>query len=238
MLYPPFLFSDAMSDSAPNPELLRSLGRVARGLSALFWGLPATLIIGVGTASAGWFNTFGVLPALVATGLPLFGLWQLTSFQRQERPWRDALDRTLLLALVNCGLCPFLHWWHRMPEQPFFTVVVILLAFTELVFLFNLNLVLARLGAMLPDETLRQETRQFTVFNRYLLATLMLLVVVFLFLSRMPKLPPEVFRVMLFLDRIGMWTLMFLILMPLSMTMALIWKTKEVILDSVFNRHD
>ena len=25
----------------PNAELLRSLGKLARGLSALFWGLPA-----------------------------------------------------------------------------------------------------------------------------------------------------------------------------------------------------
>ena len=29
-----------MSDPAPNAELLRSLGQLARGLSALFWGLP------------------------------------------------------------------------------------------------------------------------------------------------------------------------------------------------------
>ncbi len=27
--------------TAPNAELLRSLGQLARGLSALFWGLPA-----------------------------------------------------------------------------------------------------------------------------------------------------------------------------------------------------
>src|SRR6267378_2351881 len=32
-----------MLDPAPNAELLRSLGRLARGLSALFWGMPAAL---------------------------------------------------------------------------------------------------------------------------------------------------------------------------------------------------
>jgi hypothetical protein len=30
------------------------------------------------------------------------------------------------------------------------------------------------------------------------------------------------------------WLLIFLVLLPLAMTMALIWKIKEVILDSVF----
>ncbi len=224
-----------MTGQPPNPELLRSLGRCARGLSALFWGLPATLIVGIGTVSAGWFNNFSIIPALVVTGLPLFGLWQLTSFQRQERPWRNAIDRALLLAVINFGLCPFLHWWHRIPENPFFSVIVAILAFTELVFLFNLNLVLERLGAMLPDETLRQETRQFTALNRWMLAILLLLAVVFVLLRRLPQVPFAVYLVLAFVDRFSLWTLMLLILMPLSMTMALIWKTKEVILDSVFN---
>jgi hypothetical protein len=35
-------------------------------------------------------------------------------------------------------------------------------------------------------------------------------------------------------DRGGGWLLITLTLLPLAMTMALIWKTKEVILDSVF----
>ena len=39
-----------MADPVPNPELLRALGRLARGLSALFWGLPTALIIGVRAA--------------------------------------------------------------------------------------------------------------------------------------------------------------------------------------------
>ena len=34
-----------MPDLAPNADLLRSLGRLARGVSALFWGLPAALIV-------------------------------------------------------------------------------------------------------------------------------------------------------------------------------------------------
>src|SRR5262245_45057200 len=91
-LYP--LSSASMSDPAPNPELLRSLGHLARGLSALFWGLPAALIICIGTASGGWFSgPFGVVAPFVTTGLLLFGLLELGAFQKQERPWHNALDR-------------------------------------------------------------------------------------------------------------------------------------------------
>ena len=222
----------------PNPELLRSLGRLARGLSALFWGLPASLIVCTGTASAGWFKGFSAVPALAATGLLLFGLWQMGSFQKQERPWRAALDRARLFALVNFGLCPFLYWWNRMPSHPFFTIVVSVLALSGLLFLFDLNLVLARLGAMLPDETLRHETKQFTTMNRALLVAMLFLVAIYFVLMRATGLPAQLLVVIELFERTSHWSLVFFILVPLSMTMALIWKTKEVIFASVFDvRH-
>ena len=34
-----------MPEAPPNPELMRSLGQLVRGLSALFWGLPLTLVV-------------------------------------------------------------------------------------------------------------------------------------------------------------------------------------------------
>jgi hypothetical protein len=39
---------------------------------------------------------------------------------------------------------------------------------------------------------------------------------------------------LVWLDRLGLWTFIFFALLPLAMTMAMIWKTKEIILDSVF----
>jgi hypothetical protein len=225
----------SMSDVPPNSELLRSLGRLVRGLSALFWGLPTALIICVGTASAGWFRAFSIVPVLGSTGLLVYGLWQLSSFQRQERPWRHALDRAQFVALINCGLCPFLYWWNKMPEQPFFTVVVALLALSGLLFLFNLNLVIARLGEMLPDETLRQETRQFTALNRSLLVSLVALAALYVFLLQTPGLPVPLPGLLLRLQHVSHGVLLLLILLPLSLTMALLWKTKEIILESIFS---
>ena len=223
-----------MPDPAPNAELLRSLGRLARGLSALFWGLPVALVVCVQTALAGWLHWFRVVPPLAVTGLLFYGLWQMGSFQKQERPWRSALERAKLLALINCGLCPFLYWWNKMPGNLFFTASVAVLALSGLLFLFNLNLVLERLGAMLPDETLRLETKQYTALNRNLLVALVMLAAIFWFLKDAPFLPPQFDRIVGWLRVSGLWALVFPILLPLAMTMALIWKTKEVILDSVF----
>jgi hypothetical protein len=218
--------------TAPNPQLLRSLGKLARGLSALFWGLPAALLIGAETARAEWLKPLGFLPALAVNALLVYGLWQMGDFQRQERPWRHALDRTQLLALVLLGLCPFIYWHNKLPEQVFFSDAVFVLELAGVLFLFNLNLVLKRLGAMLPDETLRHETRQFTAFNRWLLVGLVFFAIVVAALVQSPS--PHSSKILFLVNRASNLLLIFFILLPLAMTMALIWKTKEVILDAVF----
>jgi hypothetical protein len=156
------------------------------------------------------------------------------SFQQQERPWRNALDRAKLLGLVNFGLCPFLYWQNKMPGQPFFNAAVLLLILSAVLFLFNLNVVLKQLGAMLPDETLRQETRLFTVLNCWLLVVLLLLGSAQAAFLRPLQWQWAFGAFSSGPDRLGFWALIFFALLPLAMTMALLWKTKEAILDSVF----
>jgi hypothetical protein len=221
--------------TSPNAELLRSLGRLARGLSALFWGLPASLVICAETVRADWLKPLGMIPALVATSLLLYGLWQMSRFQNQERPWRNALDRAKLAGLVNFGLCPFLYWQNKMPDQPFFNAAVFVLVLSAMLFLFNLNVVLKQLGAMLPDETLRQETRQFTLLNRWLLIGWLVFVAASIAVPQMFNLSARFSPKLLFwLQHAQIAVLLLLGLAPLAITMALIWKTKETILDSVF----
>jgi hypothetical protein len=219
----------------PNTELLRSLGKLARGLSALFWGLPASLIVCAETAQIELLKPVGIVPALVANALLLFGLWQMSDFQKQERPWRSALDRAKLLGLVNLGLSPFLFWFSRMPEQPFFRAAIFVLILSAILFLFNLNVVLKQLGAMLPDETLRQETRQFTLLNRWLLVGWLVFVAASIAVPQIFDLPALInLKILFWLQHAEVAVLLFFGLAPLAITMALIWKTKETILDSVF----
>jgi hypothetical protein len=222
---------------APPPELLPSLGRLVRGLSALFWGLPLALLICFQTARTDWLHSFGVVPPLATTGVLWFGLWQMRSFQPQERSWLGALDRALFVGAVNFALAPFLYWWSRMPQQPLFGAGVALLAFTSIIYLSHLNLVLSRLGAMLPDETLHQETRQFTAFNRLVLSLTFALAVAYLALLQYPgPVPGALVWLFNFSLKFQMLVIITLVLVPLAMTMALLWKAKEVILESVFRR--
>lgn len=224
-----------MSEASASPALLRSLGRLARGLSALFWGLPVALIL---CFSAGarieLFRVTTLVPTCFALGLLLYGLILLGEFQKQERPWRLALDRARLLALINLGLCPFLYWRNRLPEQPLFFWSVALLAVSGVLFLYNLNHVLLRLSAMLPDETLRHEARQFTALNRGLLIAMTALSLIYYLVPHLTKLPLWLILLHDLIRRFSVLALVPLLILPLAMTMALLWKTKEVILESVF----
>jgi hypothetical protein len=245
--------ADGVTESTPHPELLSSLGRLVRGLSTLFWGLPMALVVCVQSAKGDWLRPFGIFPALTSTALIYYALDLMTHFQAQERVWRTALDRARLLAVVNIGLSPFLYFWNRIPTNNYFNHVVLVMGLTGLAFLLLLNPTLLRLAQMLPDETLRVETRLFTTLNRYLLAAMIVFLgAYFVLIEYFPAALQRVLDLLFdlspfvqssgtvyaLLDRGGMWLILFFILLPVAMTMALIWKIKEVILASVFgNTH-
>jgi hypothetical protein len=241
--------SDGMLEPTPQPELLSTLGRLARGLSVLFWGLPIALVVCVQSAKGDWFRPLGVIPPLVATGLLLYGLVLLGGFQKQERVWRSALERAQLFALINVGMSPFLYWWNRIPANPFFGAIIEALTLSGLLFLILLNPMLVRLTAMLPDETLRMETRLFTLLNRYILSILLALSAAYYVTAHIdPDAPGRLIRWILmtaplphqanmifyFFDRAGQWIILFLLLLPVAMTMAQLRKIQEDILSSVF----
>src|SRR6185295_10296971 len=220
--------------AAPKVELLHSLGRLVRGLSALFWGLPIALVVCVQTAKSEWLRPLGITPPIAATALLFYGVMSLGHFQKQERVWNRALDRARFFALINLGLSPFVYWWSKIPSQPFFLLSLEVMALSGLLFLFSLNPLLVRLTAMLPDETLRLETKFFTTVNRCLVLATLLGLLFYFGLGRMKALPHQVNEFLNLVDRIGLWLILFLVLLPVAMTMALLWKVKEVILASVF----
>ena len=226
-----------MPDATPNAELLAALGRLVRGLSALFWGLPIALVTCVYTVKGEWLRPLHVLPAVLTTGLLFYGVDLLGTFQKQEHAWRVTLDRARTFALINVGLAPFLYWWNKVPNQPFYLTAVQALALSGLLFLYALNPVLKRLAALLPDETLRQEARLFTTLNRCLLLLTLTLLAFHFGSSHLDTLPQFVIDARFVLNEASVWLALVLVLLPAAITMAMIWKTKEVIFTSVFGGH-
>jgi hypothetical protein len=226
-----------MDELAPQDELLRALGKLVRGLSALFWGLPLTLLVCVRTAMADRLRLIEIIPPVIATGLLYYGVSLLADFQKQERIWRLAIDRAKLVAVVNIGLAPFIYWWNQIPGNTFYTLALGALMLSGLIFVFNLNHVLQRLAAMLPDETVRMETRLFGAMNLNLLCAILALVSFYIILQQINHLPDILVQVLRVLEVSRSWMLVFMILLPVAMTMTLIWKIKEVIFSSIVSQH-
>ncbi len=228
-----------MPEPAIQSELLQSLGRLTRGLSALFWGLPAALVASVQAATGAWLGLPATLNHLAPTAtfaLLLYGLGLMGGFQRQERIWIASLDQARLLALTALGLSPFLLWHQRLPNTPLFASAVLLLALCSVLLLFCLNRVLRRLAAMLPDETLRQETAAFTAVNSWMLLILPSVAAAwFLALRAHDALPVTARQFLQWLEPARLLILLFFALLPVSITMSLLWKIKEAILECVFS---
>jgi hypothetical protein len=101
---------------------------------------------------------------------------------------------------------------------------------------------------MLPDETLRHETRAFTSWNVSLLLVALVLIAVLFVVNRIvplwqmhlihalsPLVPASLTPALPdLLERLILCLGLLFVLVPVSTTMALLWKTKEVILHSVF----
>ncbi len=219
-----------------NTDLLPSLRRLVRGLTALFWGLPGTLLICVLMAVAEFPRALGVAPPLITTGLLLLGVFELRHFHPQEREWQTAIERAQLLALVNLGLAPFVYFWSRVPTETYYFQAVLALAVTGVLFLLQLNQVLQRLVALLPDEPLREDTRFFTRMNVALLISGIVLVGGYQLLAELKQLPALVIEALDIgqIARIRFALVVVLVLVPVSVTMSLLWKARDVVLGGVF----
>jgi hypothetical protein len=226
------------ADPSSKAAVLRSLGKLARGLSTLFWSLPLVLVVYVQSARTDWLQSFhgwAILPAVAASAMLWRSLAQLRQFQNQERIWRQSVDSAEIFSLINIGLSPFLFWWHNLPFVPLYVACVAMLALSSVLLLMQLNRLLDRLAAMLPDETLRTETKFFASFNTSLLLALLAAVALYFGLEQMYSLPRWVDVALDFLTDHGPWIVLFVVLIPLAMTMALVWKIKELIFSNVFN---
>jgi hypothetical protein len=222
---------------AAKADLMRDLGRLVRGLSELFWALPLTLVVNVETARTERLDFLGAAafaPAVILNAVLWHGLRQLRGFQKQERIWQQALNRAEVFAIINIGLAPFLFWWRRFPAVPFYVACVEFLAASGLLFLMHLNQVLHRLSAMLPDEMLRAETRTYANWSIWMFLTALAGLCVYVAFGpfRLPDIAWGNFH--LHPREGGLWVALFVMLMPVAITMALLWKIKEAIFTGLF----
>ena len=112
------------------------------------------------------------------------GVVQVGRFQPNLAVWQRAADRARGLGLLLVGLSPFLYWWSRRPDLVYFKIASAALILFGLLFLAQLNALLRRLTALLPDQALREETASMARLNFFILGALGALQLVLFALDR------------------------------------------------------
>lgn len=230
------------------PSILSGLNGLVRGLNALFYALPLALLIMVWTATRSSSNvpspfsnllhSLGILPALVASVVVFYGVNKLSRYQPENVAWQRSIDRARWYGLFLIGLSPFLYWWCRVPENVHFRIAAMALIVIGMLFLGQLNMILRRLTQTLPDQTLRSETAFMAKLNIGVLVLVALAQVFFFSLNRVSVTAATQWlsRDNLMLLRLSEILVLLLMVLPVAITMAVMWKIKELILDSVFER--
>ena len=230
------------------PAILNGLNSLVRGLNALFFALPVALLVVVWTATrsstsmpspfSDLLHSLGIFPALGTSVVLFYGVVKLGRFRRDSRAWQRSLERARWYGLFLMGLSPFLYWWCRIPESTYLRIAAMVLIVISMLFLAQLNVILRKLTDMLPDLTLRSETAFMAKFNFAILAFVGAAQVFFFSLDRL-----SVYEATRWLSQQHLWLLrpveivvLLLMVMPVAITMAIMWKVKELVLASVFEQ--
>lgn len=234
-----------------HPDLMPSLRQLVRGLEILVWALPFSLVVCMQEIMGSEWESWGVLPLLLAMALLWYGTSRMKKFQPQEGVWQGAVQMTEVLTIIMVGLVPFLHWQQTIPdqaaasfspEQKHVIYSLIIFCAASVMFLLNLNHLLNRLVAMLPDPILRADIRFFVIVNFVLFLPLMLSMCLsslsLPLYNWLGKKHPQLAQSIgsdrdleNFLHLVTLWIATLIV----ATSMTMLWKTKEAILSSVFS---
>lgn len=234
-----------------SPNLMPSLRQLVRGLELLFWALPLALLVSVQEIMAPAWESWGVMPLILSMGMLWFGVSRLRQFQPKEQIWQSAVRITEVLALLMAGLVPFLHWIQALPElsasgysagQKHIIYSTIIFCTASIMFLLNLNHLLTRLGAILPDPILRADIKLFVMLNFILFFPMLAAMwccrlsneLYSLLYYKAPGLA-ESFGNAVGLEELLRGVVLWIAILIIATTMTMIWKAKEAVLNGVFS---
>ncbi|MFN0067520.1 MAG: hypothetical protein ACKVYV_07770 [Limisphaerales bacterium] len=217
--------------SVDDPARLRpALGRVARGLSAVFWGLPAAFLFTARTLLADWHHLAEMIPLGLAPLVVAHGLGRLAEYQPQERIWRRTVVPAQRLMLVLAGLLPCVVLWGLLPQEPFFARATALTLALALAGVAVLAWVMRRLAAMLPDPALRGDARLFAGLCTWLAGVFVAFFVALFFRAQPMALGEFVQFIRRAPGAAQQGVLLLICLAPVAMVMSVAWKLKELAL--------
>ncbi len=221
--------SSSCANVALTPAVLL---RIARGFLCFFWGLPIGLLLFTGALSFPTLPRIRLPAYVVGVLIAYCGVMYLKRTGPLTALWNRRLRFAILLMLLQVYLAPFVHWWKRVPSEPYFAANVIVLLLVTAWTFFVINMLAAELARVLHDSTFRIEAQiSAWISFVFMLAPLLEVVAVSVSLYAesgslfLVELPPAIFM-------LPRWASVFA-LVSFTSTMAVTWKAKGQALNRV-----
>jgi hypothetical protein len=223
------------------------LVRLSQGFSCIFWGLPIALFLCVqlkilrtvvadpftrSSLEQLYFSLFVAVLALVC-----FGAYKLSKVPTMGDRWKRRVRVSLSLAAINLYFSPFLYWWLTMPDNAFYTLNMFAFIGSLILLLFSLNFLSMEFGRFLGDSSLVIESRLFLGINVLVLALPSAGVFVWAAI-RSWHIESTQSMGLEFINLLELpypWQLLLFIVLflPVSLTLANLWRVKEILVDEL-----
>lgn len=146
-------FADHVIPASARPSLLLA----ARGFSAIFWSLAATVLLMTGTITVRPFATLRAPAYLLSVGL--LG-WAAVAFWRSRDlspRWRLLARQFALAVVLQLYMVPFLGWWRTIPHPAYHMTNAALLVLGILWLILLVHLLSLEMARLMCDPVLRAE---------------------------------------------------------------------------------
>ena len=152
---------EATPTSPAVPELAASarpaLLLAARGFSATFWSLAATVLLMTGAVTVRPFATLRIpahLLSVAMLGWAAVAFWRSRSLSPR---WRWLARQFAFAVVLQLYMVPFLGWWRTIPHPVYHLANAVLLALGILWLILLVHLLSMEMARMTGDQVLRAE---------------------------------------------------------------------------------
>lgn len=223
------------------------LVRLSQGFSCIFWGLPVGLLFCVQllildvmvadprirtSLSHLYFALFCAILAVIC-----FGAFKLWTVKVIGDIWTRRARFCTWAAVLCLYFSPFLYWWQAVPYDVFLTINLFGLILSVVLLLISLNVLSMELGRFLGDNSLRRESKLFLGLNALVLAVPSTGAFAWVtYQSLQGKSTLNIGLQFLNLFRLHYpWrlTLFVILFLPVSLTLANLWRVKEILVDEL-----
>lgn len=222
------------ADAAPMMTT-RDWLRVARGFSCVLWSIPLGLFLSTGAVDLAASRYFRLPTYIFAVILFLWGLILLHRVPRISRRWNRYLRQGFMLVLLLIYFAPFIHWWSLHPQTNHFMINVFGMALATAWLLWMINRLSGEVAAALQNRILLIESRLCGWAVGTFMITPMLLYFTYALIEAARR-NVSLYWIILDLRHFPLATfILALLLLPLTLTIAIAWKTKEQALRALRN---